>query len=115
MNEITVCRGTSFTRSLRILIKDGESLTPYVHRQDDIVTLTVKHNVLQSEPDIRKAASYDSETDTYTFEFSPSDTENLVPDRYYYDIGLQNDDDFYIVVPLSNFDILPTSSQRSVE
>ena len=115
MNEIVVCRGTSFTRSLQIFVKDGENFTPYVHSQGDIVTLTVKHNVLQSGYDIRKTASFDSATDTYTFEFTPSDTENLAPDRYYYDIGLQTGDDFYIIVLMANFDILPTSSQRSVE
>ena len=107
LNEIEIWRGTSSTRYLKI---DG-----YEHDQDDIVTLTVKHNALQSDYDIQKTASYDAETGEYVFEFTPEDTEDLIPDRYCYDIGLQNGDDFYIVVPMTNFDILPASTQRSTE
>ena len=112
LNEIKIYHGTSYTRSMKIIDSNND---PYVHEQNDIVMLTVKHNILQSDYDIQKTASYDAETDTYTFEFTPEDTENLMPDRYYYDIGLQNGNDFYIIVPMSNFDILPASSQRSGE
>ena len=46
-------------------------------------------------------------------ELSPQDTIDLIPGRYYYDVGLQRGDDvFYNIVEQSEFLLIPNVTRR---
>ena len=47
-----------------------------------------------------------------TFSFVPEDTENLQFGSYYYDIGLQRGEDYYNLIPYSEFRLVPNITER---
>ena len=54
-----------------------------------------------------------AETDgSFAVKITPGDTADLEPGRYFYDVGLQSGDDFYNVIPLSTFDIVPNVTKQ---
>jgi len=47
----------------------------------------------------------------YYMELAPADTADLLPMKYYYDVGLQTAAGFYNVIPASPFTLLPGITQ----
>lgn len=109
MNEIYLPRGTSLTLAVQIFENDSQR----AYSDGDSVRLSVKQDVESTSYSIQKNAVYDAENQCYLFTFTPEDTQDLIFDRYWYDIGYQTSDgDFYIVIPMSEFNIIPAVTQK---
>lgn len=50
----------------------------------------------------------------FSVKISPSHTENLSFGRYWYDVGLQNGEDFYNVIEANPFEVVPNITSREV-
>lgn len=50
----------------------------------------------------------------FSVKISPSHTENLPFGKYWYDVGLQNGEDFYNVIEANPFEVVPNITSREV-
>lgn len=96
----------SLTRgdSARIVVDVENSVTkePYEIQPDDIMTLTVKRKVKDSEIAFQKIAY-----GTNFIKIEPEDTKHLDWGKYVYDVQITTaDDDVYTVIPVSKFVLL---------
>lgn len=99
--DIRMVRGTSRTFEIAVTDADGNA---YTLRDGEKVIFGVKKNTNDEELLICKVVS-ECTDGVCKVELDPEDTANLAVGKYYYDVGLQTGEDYYIVVELSNFAI----------
>ena len=105
MDEIRIVRGTTHTFRVEIL---EESQEPYIMKPGEILRLGVKENIDDTEYVLKKevdSSAYDE--GEYLIPLSASDTMGLDCKKYWYDIGLQSDEEYYMVIECSPFVITP--------
>lgn len=97
--EVKLTRGD--TAKLTVNITDDEK-QPYSVQNDDVLTLTVKKDVKDTEGLIEKKI-----TGSDTFHIEPKDTAELDFGKYKYDVQLNTaDGEVYTVIPPTVFEIL---------
>lgn len=99
--DIRMVRGTSRTFSVSVTDANGN---PYTLQSGEKLIFGVKKQAADEELLICKVVT-DCVDGVCTVELDPEDTIELAVGKYYYDVGLQSADDYYIVVELSNFNI----------
>ena len=97
--EIKLTRGD--TARLTVTITDGTG-QPYIVQNDDVVTLTVKKDVKDTEVLIEKKL-----TGGDTFHIEPKDTATLDFGKYKYDVQINTaEGEVYTVIPPTTFELL---------
>lgn len=102
-NTISIIRGT--TKSIDIKLAD-DSGGAYILQSGEVLRFGVKTSAEQIDYILVKtltAANLNSAGDAYTLTLMPTDTEEMEFRRYCYDVGLQSGDDYYNVIPCSDF------------
>lgn len=103
---ISIVRGTTNTFQIDIVDQDGEE---YLLSEDDTLVFAVKANPTDIERLIIKTLSA---SDQNIVALEPSDTMNIDPGRYIYDVGLQvGETEFYNVIESSLFEIKPNVAE----
>lgn len=105
--SIEMVRGT--TQTFRVSIKNQDK-TPYVVQAGEILRFGLKEDPpAKHKYLVKKEFSTESEDNgAYTFTLEPEDTINLpTHKKYCYDIGLQDGDQYYCVIPFSPFTLIP--------
>ena len=98
--DIKMIRGTSFQQPIH-LTYDGKD---YKLQPNEILRFGVKENVIHNKYLIRKEWTADEMSEgIFVLKIMPEDTINLPIKKYKYDIGLQRDDDYYKIIPESDF------------
>ena len=94
--EIELTRGDSAT--LTVSITDGEG-TPYIVRDTDTLTLSLKKDVKDPKPCVQKSINGNN-----TIHFEPKDTAGLEFGNYVYDVELLTaEGDVYTVIEKTLF------------
>lgn len=96
--NIRLVRGTSLT--LTVTVTDGDG-NPYTMTEQGVVRFGVKQNVTAGEYLVKKEVTV-GENGKYSFQLMPEDTEELPFGIYKYDVGLQEGDHYYNVIPCSD-------------
>lgn len=102
-NTIRYVRGDTHILSLEVKDSNGN---PYIPKETDIVTMTVRLNDYKGEIVIQKVSGDGSIIPTQTcweITFLPADTATLLYKSYVYDIELNMDGIIQTVVPMSDF------------
>lgn len=102
-NTISIIRGT--TNSIDIKLAD-ESGATYLLQSDEVLRFGVKPRAEHTDYSLVKtltSANLNSAGDAYTLTLAPADTEGMEFMRYCYDVGFQSGDDYYNVIPCSDF------------
>lgn len=99
--DIEIIRGTS--KNIRLSLTD-EAGNNYAPRPGDVAVFGVKRLLSSKELVITKKAEV-QEDGTALFTLLPEDTAELCCDKYFYDVGLETGDEFYIVIPATTFRI----------
>ena len=98
--NIKMIRGTTFERALR-LFYEGQV---YRLKPGEILRFGVKENERQDRYLIKKEWTYDQITeDAFILTITPQDTSRFPCKKYKYDIGIQRGDNYFIIVPESDF------------
>ena len=101
MQNFEMVRGT--THSVAIELSD-ENGAIYTLADGDVLRFGVKQTHNSTQYIIEKElTSADLQDGAYVLALRPADTENLPCGRYCYDIGLQIGEEYYNVVPCSDF------------
>lgn len=109
-NQVVMSQGSSLSLAVKITYNDG---TDYPYTQTDTVRFGLLHSRRDEQPTLTRTAVYDDVSGAYMVSLAPEDTAQLPPDRYFYDIGLQTAaGDYFMLVPLSEFVILPAASRK---
>ena len=107
-NKIEIVRGT--TNKFKISISGGSG-APYNPQDGDVAIFGVKKN--KNDPDlifVKKATI--SRDGTAVFLLCPEDTCDLRCDKYHYDVGLESGEDFYNIIPPTEFHISPNITAK---
>lgn len=108
-HDLSIVRGTSNVFGLAITNADG---TPFVLEDNQTLVFAVKKNPKKYDRVLVKKVSHSVEEGIYYLELFPSDTTDIEPGRYYYDVGLQYGESvFFNVIEASVFEIKPNISQ----
>lgn len=105
--NIEIVRGT--TNAFEIPITDADG-NPYTLNDGETFVFALKRHYKGSERVLIKTIT-EGENGVYSLILKPSDTIDLECGRYYYDVGLQMGNDFFPVIPISQFDIKPNVSK----
>lgn len=109
---LEIIRGT--TNTFEIYLTDATG-TAYTMRPEEQLIFGVKQSYCDTEYKLTKVITpSDYESGKYAFTIMPSDSENLLATDYFYDIGLQSDDNYYMVVECNRFSIHPNITHRMV-
>ena len=111
---INIIRGT--TNAFEIALSD-ETGAFYVLQSGDVLRFGVKVQAYSRDYKLTKvlaAADVNAAGDAYVLTLRPEDTEGLEFRRYCYDIGLQSGEDYYNVVPCSDFVVSHNITSREV-
>ncbi len=97
---LSAYRGTSFGVEILLLNPDD---TVYTLTSGEVLHLKVKASLNSETILTDKTATVSDKTsnDTYVITFAPEDTASLNAGTYYYHIGLQSGEEYYIVIPPS--------------
>lgn len=107
---IEIVRGTTNTYVIELVNEEDGS--PYELSEGQSLIFGIKMNELDENTVFSKKITHMTD-DGYYLEIEPSDTENLDPGQYYYDVGLkQGDNVFYNVIKPSPFVVLPNITKR---
>lgn len=110
-HDLSIVRGTSNVFGLAITNADG---TPFVLEDGQTLVFAVKKRP-KDKYDKRvlvKKVLHSVEEGTFYLELFPSDTEELDPGNYFYDVGLQQGESvFFNVIEASLFEVKPNISQ----
>ena len=99
--EIKLTRGDTARLTVTPTIGEGEEKEPYIVKEDDVLTFTVKKNYGDIEPLIEKKI-----TGSTMFHFEPKDTKDLAFGKYKYDVQLTlPDGDNYTFLDKKEFNI----------
>lgn len=99
--DIRMIRGTS--RKFEISVTDAEG-NPYTLSAGEKVIFGVKKQTTDDNLVICKVVT-ECTGGVCVVELDPEDTANLAVGKYYYDVGLESKEDYYIIVELSVFNI----------
>lgn len=97
--KIEIVRGTTNTFDIPIKDANGQK---YTLAADEKVVFGIKRHLKDAEPVFVKTVTAGS-NGVYPVTIVPSDTEDLDPGRYFYDVGLQSGDDYFNVIEPSLF------------
>lgn len=112
--EIIITRGTTSTQKIILLENDQ----PYILKNTEYIKFGVKENGYAKRLLIDKqftAADQDAETGEIEFKILPKDTASWPVKTYKYDIGLQSGEDYFIIIPESNFILQQNITQYTEE
>lgn len=100
--KISIVRGTTNTFAVAIEDEDGEL---YELESGEVLRFGIKRRAEDDEYIFElEATSSDADTDgAYPFALGPTDTIELPFGTYIYDVGLQSGDDYYNIIPPSDF------------
>lgn len=98
-NTVSLIRGTSGILEVDFNYDENEDL------KTGIAVFGVKKNPKDEDYVIFLQEEYDMDKDYIVFKIEPAATENLAAGTYYYDIGLQKDDNFYIIISKAIFNL----------
>lgn len=102
---IEMVRGT--TQVFKIVIKNQDK-TPYILQAGEVIRFGVKEDLSQNTFVLKKEiTSEESEDDGYILTIKPEDTLSLRCKKYFYDVGLQSNDDYYPIIPCNQFCLIP--------
>lgn len=108
MNQIKIYRGTSLEQKIKIL-KNG---VPYIPEENDIFRFGVKESENSTRYLIKKEwGAAEVENGVVVIKLLPEDTSKLPVKTYKYDIGLQNEGKYQIIIPYSDFIVRPNITQ----
>ena len=98
--NIKMIRGTSFQQAIH-LTKEGKD---YVLQPNEILRFGVKEDGVHSKYLIKKEwTTKEVVNGVFVLKLAPQDTINLPFKNLKYDIGLQRGDEYYIIIPESDF------------
>ena len=112
--EIEMIRGTTSIQQIRLM----EEEQPYILSDNEYLHFGVKEAGYNSRFLInKKFTSKDQDINTGIVEFKilPNETISLPAKTYKYDIGLQSGEDYFIIIPESNFIIKQNITQYTEE
>ena len=117
-SPIEVVRGT--TNTLRLSIKNKGQQGNYVLQAGEIIRFGVKEAPMPTKKYLIKKEIDENFVDNgeYLITLVPDDTSSLeVNKKYWYDIGLQSDENYYRIIECSPFTIIPsvTSIEKTEE
>ena len=111
-NSIYIVRGTTLTVNIGVTQANGDD---YEVGESDVLRFCVKRDPDDEEYAIRKELTAANYSDgSFSLQISPSDTEDLEIGRYYYDVGLQVNGEYYMIIEESLFVIQQNISEREV-
>ena len=98
--DIKMIRGTTFQQAIHITF-EGEN---YILREDETLRFGVKDSGLQKKYLIEKEwVAQDVVDGTFILKIEPKDTLSLAFKKYKYDLGLQRGEDYFMIIPESDF------------
>lgn len=111
--QIEMIRGTTSTQLIRLLEDDQ----PYILSDNEFIRFGVKEAGYNSRILINKKFTRADQDDTGSIEFKimPDETIKWPIKTYKYDIGLQSGEDYFIVIPESDFIIKQNITQYMEE
>ena len=108
-HDLSIVRGTSNVFGLAITNADG---SPFVLEDNQTLVFAVKRKLKDEDRILIKKITNIVEVGTYYLELFTTDTAELDPGKYYYDVGLQYGGSvFFNVIEASIFEIKPNISQ----
>ena len=111
-NSIYIVRGTTLTVNIGVTLANGDA---YEAGQDDVLRFCVKKDPDDEAYAIHKELTAANYSDgSFALQLSPSDTKDLEVGRYYYDVGLQVDGEYYMIIEESLFVVQQNISEREV-
>ena len=105
--DISVVRGTTNFFGITVTDTDGHQIQD---RDGQKLIFAVKKNPKDNDPLIVKAMTVPINGE-YWLDFTPADTADLEPGKYFYDVGMQYGSAFYNVIEASTFEIKPNISE----
>lgn len=110
VQPIDIVRGTTLPLTLEVTDANG-SLRSLAAGES--IILGVKKKPKEEEtPIFILTAVAQAEAGQYTFTIYPENTQDLEPGKYWYDVGLASGGDYFSIVEISPFDILPNVTKR---
>lgn len=101
-NTIQILRGESVTLNIGLTDTDGNV---YFLQAGEILRFGVKLQHHETEYRILKELTADdAKSGVYPVTLLPADTQNM-RGKYYYDVGVQNGDNYYLVIEKSTFEV----------
>lgn len=101
--RLKMVRGSTQVIEIQILSPDGQ---PYVLLEGDVIRFGVKNPEFPGSYLVKKERGSLSNGIT-SVTILPEDTIGMEPGRYSYDIGLQSGENYFPVVPYSDFVLEP--------
>lgn len=107
---IEFVRGT--TNCFEVALKDPDGNAVQMQEGEKLI-FGVKSNKNNAEYDLKKIITMDSLVDgAYVVRLDPEDTIDLPFGNYYYDVGFQTEDAYYMVVECSPFILSSNITQK---
>jgi hypothetical protein len=106
--DIRMVRGTSKTFKIAVTDANGD---PYTLQAGEKVIFGVKKQAADEELLICKVVTACTDG-ICEVELDPEDTVDLTVGKYYYDVGLESGEDYYIIVEMSTFSIAANITKR---
>lgn len=111
MQRIEIVRGT--TNTLQISVVDALGV-PYNLGSSEKIMFGLKKDVKKDTVPIFQKTADIIDQGLFKVVLVPEDTENLMDELYYYDVGLQSGNDLFNIIPLNPFRIIPNVVVREV-
>lgn len=108
-SPLDIVRGT--TNTLRLSIKNKGQQGSYILQEGEIIRFGVKEAPIPTKKYLIKKEIDGNFYDDgeYLITLVPDDTSSLeVKKKYWYDIGLQSDENYYMIIECSPFTIIPS-------
>lgn len=106
--ELRLVKGTSQLLEIRVRGADGG---PYTMLEGDVIRFGVKFSENSADYVLKKET--EELTDGITrIALEPEDTANMEAGLYRFDIGLQSGDQYFIIVPYSDFVLMPNITAK---
>ena len=112
MTDIKMIRGTTLVQPIH-LTYNGED---YVLGPNEILRFGVKESGQQTRYLIKKEwAAQEVQNGTFVLTITPTDTLKLPYKKYKYDLGLQRDEDYFMIIPESEFQLCENITKWETE
>ena len=101
--DIKMIRGTTHTLNFRLKDSTGAN---YVIPTNAVLRFGVKHKATDYDYVLKKELTSKNASengDSYVLTITPEETQGLPFGRYCYDVGLQDGNNYYMVIPCSYF------------
>lgn len=103
--DLAIVRGTSNVFGIEVTNINGE---PFVLEEGQVLVFAIKKRPKDEDRILVKTITHSIDTGTFYLELFPSDTEDVEPGKYVYDVGLQHGNSvFFNVIEASTFEIKP--------